>query len=588
VEQRSLSRVFVVLFLMASACEGPAVFTDLAKGLVPEPEDGYESGGRFLHEGEFHALSLEVVPPSYDFALAIDSKGDLLVCAIGSGESCWLRDVVAYQPAIWRSLDFDEALLPFVRNDDGVETLHFADFDCRVRDISVPNGRVVDYLPLPDDRGVLVEGDDRHVILVSPWNETTQDLGIRILDDGHPFRHSLLVKNGKLVLYDGFLQPLAAFGEDVVDARVLPDMGELVLVQADGSLGAVPLDDGSGTVSWLADDACGLFDAGPLGDIVAFYSPCAAERLVLYRPAPEGLEGETFPLVVDAQQPEIVTRSLALEKGIEAEALSVAFFRGLDQNSRAGALWAQSVEEAPYLLGEGIATSWFLPAFDRDAPLRKVAALALELAANDDHTLVAVDGEQRVPIAERVTRLYESGASLVLLLGNGGGSSDLVLLESLPFEGVALREPELLLSNALAGLELSKTPVLDAVVDEAGLRVDDGDAALSLFRTDSEHGHTLYLLRQSYLDASFEQPLALLEGAAEQYSFSNQVPESVLALVGSSTRGADLRQTWYSRGLETTVASGVTSYFESTYPERGGLLYATTGNEQGLYYAGLK
>lgn len=571
---------------LLTGCEGPAMFSDLARSIVPQPEDGYQAQGRFLHEGEFHALRLEMAPPSYDFALALDSSGDLLVHSIGTGESCWVRDVERYQPAIWRSLDFEAAQIPFVRLVDGDPTLFFADFDCQVAEVSVPGGRVVDYLPLPDDAGILVEAADGRVVAVNPWSESSRELGSRVLGDEHPFRYSLLVKDGKLVLYDVDAEPITAVGNEVVDAGVLANASELLVLEADGGLAAVSVLGTSGDVKWLADDACELFDQGPVSDVIAYYSPCGARRLVLYRPAIRGEPAATFRFGIDAEHPRIVTRSLELERHIEAEALSVVFFRQRDEAEERGELWAQSAEKPPYRLAGDIYDSWLLPAYDRYDSEHAVVAFAL--AVNDDRLdLVALDGEQRNAVARGVTGIYENRQSLALLLENRAGSTDLVLLESKPFADVVFREPELLLSNALAGLTLEKTVVLEGLEDEASTRQDEGGDELSLFRTDAERGHRLYLLRQSHLDGSFAEPLPLLDGVGERYSFSMHVPESVLAL-GDPEHGGRLRQVWYSRGLESTIAERVTSYFETSFAERGGLLFATAGDRAGLYYTGLR
>jgi hypothetical protein len=128
--------------------------------------------------------------------------------------------------------------------------------------------------------------------------------------------------------------------------------------------------------------------------------------------------------------------------------------------------------------------------------------------------------------------------------------------------------------------------VLEGVQDEAGVRLADGSDELSLFRTDGSHERTLYVVRQSRLDGSFSEPARVASDVGPQYSFSAHLPDTVLALVQESGAGRTLKQFWFESGLESTIRSRVTSYYESERRET--LLYATTGSAAGLYYSGIR
>lgn len=581
-----------VLLTLTLGCEGPAVFTDLARGLVPEPDEGYQPEGRRLRDGEFHSLGLERAPPSQDFVLAIDGDGDLLIQSMGSGDGCWVRDVAGYQPAVWRSFDLDDARLPFTRVDEAGETLYFASFDCEVAEVAVPGGRVVEFLPLPDERGALVEDGDGRIFAVSPWREEAVELGRRVLSEDHPFRYSLLIHEGQLVLYDVAGEALVALGTQVVGALLLPNAGEILVADATGGVAAIPLEgDGPATV-WLSDQGCDLVDAGPDARVAAFYSPCGARRLVLYRPAAPGEPIASVRLSADAHAPRIVTRSLALEHGVEADVMSALFFRELEPSEesavRRGQLWAQSAGEPPYTLLDTALDSWMLPAFDDRRAQQRVVAFALVPAAGETPDLVAVDAEQRLTVARRVQTLFESKHSLSLVTEDEEGRKDLVVLESSPFDGVTLREPELLLSNALAGLELDRTVVLEDVAD-MGPSLRDGEGELwRLIRTGPASNRTLHVVRQSQIDGAFADPKPLTEDAGPLYSFSANLPDTVLALVGSNRGSYRLEQLGYGEPSRTIIGRNVTSYHESVVPGGLGLVYATGGPDPGLYYSSLR
>jgi hypothetical protein len=576
----------VVLIGLLGGCEGPALFSNLARGLVPEADDGYETDGRHLHDGSFHALALEAAHENDDHVLAIDEDSDLLVYALGSESSCWIGDVIDYQPAVWRSLDLDEARLPVVRKTDLGETLFFADFDCQLARVTVPNGRVVDLLPLPDGRGALVEDGEGNVSAVSPWLEQTTLLGRRVLGNDHPYRHSLLVLDGKLVLYDIEAKPVVSVGQDVVGALLLPDAGELLVADSSGGVAAVPVTEDDAQSVWLTDDGCNLVGAGPTGSVAAYYAPCGARRLVLYFPPLADAPAGTEPMASDANEPRIVTRSLALERSVEREVRSAVFFRELLDDR--GALWAQTAGEPPYRLLDRALDSWMLAAFDRRRDAQRVVAFALVEDDEESVDLVAVAADQRVPVARRVRSLYESVHSLVLLADGDSHAGDLIVLESRPFERVTLREPELLLSNALAGLDLERRVVLPEVLGVAPLRLEQGSDLLSLVRTGPGSDHALFLLRQSQLDGAFAEPELVTNGIGDSYSFSHNLPDSVLGLVRSGGGSFRLEQFWYEQGLRNTIARDVSTYYESTAPGRLGVVYATAGDAPALYYSSLR
>jgi hypothetical protein len=408
-----------------------------------------------------------------------------------------------------------------------------------------------------------------------------------VLADDHPFRHSLLVRAGQLVLYDYRAEPIVAIGQDVVGALLLPNAGELLLTDSSGGVAAVPIEDGDAKTVWLSDDGCDLVDAGPTGSVAAFYSPCAARRLVLYRPAQDGDPAEAVALATDANAPRIVTRSLALQSGVERVAMSAVFFRELESDR--GALWAQAADEPPYRLLDEALDSWMLAAFDERKAERPVVAFALVPRPGEDAVdLVATDAAQRVTVARRVRSLYESRHSLVLVAEGDTASVDLIVLESKPFADVELREPELLLSNALAGLEIERTLVLPNVVDMAPIRLEQDGEWLSLVRSGPASDDALFLVRQSLLDGSFQTPKAVTEGAGEQYSFSHNVPGTLLALVRSGRNAFRLEQLWPEQDLHNTIGRNVTSYYESVVEGRLGVVYATAGDDPGLYYSSLR
>jgi hypothetical protein len=577
--------LLAALLLTSSGCEGPAVFTDLARGLVHDPEEGYEPEGRRLHDGSFHDLDLEIAP-NHDFVLGIDDQGDLLIQAITSGASCWIDGVSSYQSAIWRSTDFDDARLPFVQQDEQGETLHFASFDCQIADISVPRGRVVDFLPLPDERGALVEDADQNVFAVSPWQEQAVLLGHRVLGADDPFRYSLLVLDGQLVLYDALAEPIVSVGEHVVSAALLPDAAELFVAEANGGVAAIPLAEDADTV-WLSDDGCDLFDSGAAGSVAAFYSPCGPRRLVLYRPAQGKTEATSVALAGDANAPRIVTRSLALEAGVQSEAMSAVFFRGLADDH--GALWAQGSDEPPYQMLDDALDSWMLPAFDPRRKTQPVVAFALVPGKSEGSAdLVAADADQRITIARRVLSLYESTHSLVLVAQGDDESGDLIVLQSNPLTDVELRDPELLLSNALAGLPLERKVVLPDVVGMSHLRRAEGSELLSLVRTGPGSDDSLFLVRQSQLDGSFAKPVRLTTSAGALYAFSQNVPGTVLGLVRSGRDSFRLEQLWYEQDARSTIGHDVTTFYESVASGGHGLVYATAGDSPGLYYSPLR
>jgi hypothetical protein len=472
---------------------------------------------------------------------------------------------------------------------DGETTLHFASFDCTIADISVFGGRVVDFLPLPDERGALVEDANSTVFAVSPWREETVELGLRVLASDHPFRYSLLVKDGQLVLYDVFAEPLVTVGSDVVGALFLPDAGQLLLADATGGVAAVPIEANDVPTVWLSDDGCELIDSGPTARVAAFYSPCAARRLVLYRPANGDDPGAAVRLAMNAEAPRIVTRSLALQSGVEAEVMSAVFFRSLDADGSRGELWAQSAGEPPYQLLDSALDSWMLPAFDARKGEHRVVALALVPGGGADAVdLVAADGDVQVPIARRVISLFESTRSLTVIAEGDGTTGDLIVLESRPFEDVVLREPELLLSNALAGIELHRSVVLRNVVGIGRVRLDQDQERLALVRTGPGSDEALFLVRQSLLNGSFAEPQQLTVGAGELYSFSQNVPDTALSLVRSDPDSFRLEQLWYEQEARATIGRNVAHFYESVAPGRLGVVYATAGDAAGLYYSSLR
>lgn len=577
----------IALCATLSGCEGPDVFEGLARGLVPSGAEGYERDGRLLKTGSFTDLSVETTPPSFDFALAIDDDGGLLVASITAGSDCRLRDVTSYQPAVWSSFEFDEASLPFVREMGGEPTLLFSSFACEIADVRIPSGRVADYVPLFGDAGILVEDASGNVFAVNPWLETQRELGRRVLSESHPLRHSVLVQDGELVLYDASAEPLLTIGSDVVEAVVLAASNEVLFSTENGALFAVRLDDVGPEVDLLDEDACQLIDAGAEGHLAAYFSPCDSQRLKLYIPNSAGGLGQLTELSEGVQRPRIVTRSTELESQVEASALSVVFFRNYDEDADSGELWTQTAGREPRLLETDVRDSWMLPAFDPGE--NAVVAFVLKSEPNTDRLdLVATDGTNRVPLARSVLALFESTGSLVLVADGDEEAGDLLLVESRPFDDLVLREPPLLLTNVLAGLELTKVPVLRNVVGNDDVRVEQGIDRLSLYRTLDDTDSRLFVTRQSRLDGSFADPVLVTKRAGTQYRFSLNFESSVLSLVESGGEAFQLRHFFFDSDAETTIADHVVEFYESTVAGREGVLYATGGETPGLYYASVR
>jgi hypothetical protein len=577
----------------SASCEGPAVLTDFADSLVSNADEGYQQDGRLLLEGQFHDLRVEAAPPSYAFALARNREDELWIHSITDGSNCRVANVSDYQPAIWDSLDFEAARLPLQRVEAGIPTLRFANFDCKLSKVAVPNASVVDFFPLPEQRGVLVETDEGQVLAVSPWLDSQTDLGRRVLPLGHPLARNVLVRDGKLTLYDVQAKAFAELGSDVSEAAVLLDSGTVLYVEADGTLHAAELNDGSVTQRILASDVCGLSGQN---SVAAYLSPCAEARLNLYRSDGSG-PGATFELTDAASAPRVVTRSLTLESNVEREALSVVFFRDVDVAQNRGALWGQSFGQEPYLLAENVLDAWLLPAFDARRSERAVVAFAIVETQTGERQLIAADGENNVVLAEHLLGLAEVQHSLVLLAEGDAGSGDLLILESEPYPGALLRDPELVLSNALAGLDIRRELVLADVLLEGPSASFDSQIhqmelrgeRLSLFRTDARFDGALYLTRQSLLDGAFETARELTADAGPEYTFSLNVPDSVLALVGKkASNGYRLKQLWLETDRSVTVQSHVSEFYESTFIGREGLLYATSGDSPALWFSSLR
>lgn len=572
--------------LSQSACEGPAVLTDLANELVPEPDEGYERGGTRIADGRYRDLGVASAPPTFDFALALDEDSNLIIASIATGDRCQISNVMGYQSTVWDSFDFEDARIPFLRSTDAGTVLQFSDFGCNESELSLPDSRVIDFVPLPNGGGVIVQSEGDRILAVNPFTGGSRSLGRRVLPENHPFALNLLVNpvSGALIFYDNIAQPIVEVGAGVVDASLLPDGGRLLWAEADGALYEADLSGATLAFKQLAQDGCSPIGTGRLG---GYLSPCEQRRLVLYDPAID----EKFVLADGVFEPRIVSRSIELEFGVEAEALSAVFFRDFDSETASGSLWAQQAEGVPYELADEVSNGWMLPLFVPRKDANAVAALVLARQEDGAMTLVASDGGNRVSLAEHVLAIAESHGALLLIAEGDQQRGDLLLLESRPPALGVFRDPELVLSNALAGLPIAREVIVPEVFYESIPQAPYRGGTAFLLRAGQGKRGDLYLAHQSGVDGSFETEL-LAEGAGPTYVFSQNLPETALSLVSSRRDGAGspyrLRQLWYGRELENTIASDVVEFRESIVEGRRGVLYATGGDDPALWFSSLK
>lgn len=338
--QMSRGKCCCCLALVATlGCNVESNFSELGTELFAPGVAYIEAPGDKILDGEYRRFSVRSPDLATPHVVALNTDGEMEIAEfVADAKPCKIEAVRRFGYTQKRSPegDAENALLPYHTDIDGsYGLLHFTDFKCNERSLTVPNTRLPNVvLERNGDPAFLLLTGDNELVLADPWNDTLTKIGGTV-------RHfvvsgSLLWtrESGSVVVRDADLEEKARHEGSATELVVSPYTRAGYFV-ADGDLYRV--DEKALTdAELISEDACGI---APNGDrrspTIQFLSPCQDRRLVLYSET----DAATFSYGSDV---------IAISKAIrEGDGYFVNYWTSNDAGAEYGDFWLVQPGQEP-------------------------------------------------------------------------------------------------------------------------------------------------------------------------------------------------------------------------------------------------
>jgi hypothetical protein len=536
------------------ACDLGANFGDLGEQLLDPDVQGIDAPGKRWVAGPHFDLSVLTDESGRRYAAARNEDSELLLIDFESEHYCRAGKAARYTDAV--QARSRPALVPLLaeREVGGEQppqlVLTFTTFDCQRSAFSVPvsglPNRVLEGLPTGSGTSLLVRTPEGGLVLVDPWEQTTQQVAesVRSDDPTFAFGHFLWVDRGVIVISDEQVKPLAFVGRNVVAVSASPEDAELAFIEAgaEGSAGGTlyTVDaGGSQQPVQIASDACNMRYLKLNGRRqLSYLSPCAERQLVLRDVADASVR------IIDtgvAGPPSV--------RNLSGQSM-LTYITTDSSDSVAGTLWVLTPEQEKVAIAENTRIG-------PSAVTDNGGLLTVLDWASTGGRLVEWKPDELTEVAQGVIEIAPLGRMEnddLTLLGNFDGvTGDLLRLRS----------------------DLSTELLAQRVPTRAG----SADAFLANF--DGEAGDLMLLDRS---DGS-SQPIGSGVGRGA-FIFTQQF-RSVLMLADRDpeTRTNTLRMHLLRADRDYVLHDGVLEAREVAFPSPGILYSVVTGDDAGIWFA---
>lgn len=291
--------------LALPACELGANFGDLGEQLLDPDIQSIDAPGRRWLEGVHFDLRQLADRNGKRYTLARNEDSELVIVDTEREHFCRAGAVAQYASEAVLSPS-RPGLVPLLvqRQSSSGESLPpeltFTTFECQRTSFRVPvsglQHRVLEGLPSGSGTGLLMKTPEGGLALVDPWEETTRAIAASVrADDPVPlFGRFLWVDQGVIVVSDPYLQPLAAFGQDVIAIAASREDAQLAYIEAPGGRlpGVLYTIDARGREEprQIAGDVCGMRYLALDGRRTLAYVASCTERSLILRDVADGSE----------------------------------------------------------------------------------------------------------------------------------------------------------------------------------------------------------------------------------------------------------------------------------------------------------
>lgn len=293
---RGLRALALSGLLGLGGCELGANFGDLGESLLDPDVQSIDAPGKRWVAGPHFDLSVLEGQGGKRYVGARNAESEFLLIDFEKENYCRAGKVSGYdKEAVFAPSR--PPLVPLLVERAAGEglALTFTTFECERSAFSVPvagqAGRVIENLPGGSGTGMLVKTPDGGLVLVDPWEQTTERLAesVRREDPASAFGHYLWVDRGVIVISDDNLVPVTFLGRRVTAVSASAEARELAYIEAGDNAG----DDAVGGTLYTVDAFADAMPAEVASDVCQmgyltlsrrrqlYYLTCAERQLAL-------------------------------------------------------------------------------------------------------------------------------------------------------------------------------------------------------------------------------------------------------------------------------------------------------------------
>lgn len=346
-------RVSFLAAIFSSGCDIVQGFESASDAVFPAEKTYLDAPGYRIAAGGYRSLGFAAGTDLYLLARSAEATDTSLYAMLyDDPKPCAIQNVRSHQ--VSDGTVKGPALIAYFEEDQLPATLHFADANCHVYDLTVPDGWPP-YAWLPDGFLVL---SGRDVVLVDPVNGTTRTLASAI-ENAYFYAAadtSFVQVGGRLIAFGPDWTEGGSVGNAVVTGT---SAGGIFFLEDSGGIHRVTSSGGSAPTvvdTVIAADGCALrlpIGLGASESWVAYYAPCAEKKLVVYGAASN--HASELGVVADPGRLALMPDFPRLDGDPAVDPFFIFYLADVDAATGLGTLWVRTPDKQERKLGTNAA-----------------------------------------------------------------------------------------------------------------------------------------------------------------------------------------------------------------------------------------